>query len=60
MMGLQPSVDDTTHAFLQLVLNKTYIIGLAFRCKGIGTDLSLLANHKWRFQASYTTNRPGM
>jgi hypothetical protein len=27
---------------------------MASRCKGVGTNLSLLANHKWGFQASYT------
>jgi hypothetical protein len=40
--------------------NSYHQIGMAPRCKGVGPNFSLLANHKWECQASYTMNWPSL
>jgi hypothetical protein len=47
------------HTFF-LLKSSYHQISPASGCEGVETDLSLSTNHKWRFQASYRTDLPGL
>jgi hypothetical protein len=49
-----------TYIFLLEKKNHTTKSTRPLGVKGVGTDLNLFANHKRRFQASYTTNQPSL